>query len=104
MRRRAGDTIRMTRAQLDALDWTATRSSNVQAVAFEPVFREEGSSTGSLFVRFPGSVYRYDDVPADVHDALLEASQDPVLSVGQVLHQRVKPEYDCHPVRLFDDA
>ena len=94
------DPLAMTRAQLDALDWQDAHSSNVQAIAFEAA-----GNTGRLFVRFgPASVYRYDDVPADEHAALLEASRDANTSVGRRLHARIKPAYPCHRIELEDPA
>ena len=64
--------------------WVPTPgSSNVSAVAYDP-------DAMLLHVRFnSGHQYTYQNVPADVHEGLLNAD-----SVGSYLHENVKNQYD----------
>jgi len=53
-------------------DWHTVTSSNVQSVAYNPTFKR-------LYVEFKRkkgghSVYQYENVPDDIHDALMQAS------------------------------
>lgn len=58
------------------------KSSQVKSIGYHP-------GTGLLEVEFHnGGVYRYEGVPADVHQKLIEAE-----SVGRALGQHVKGTY-----------
>lgn len=57
-------------------------SSNVRAVGYDP-------ATKVLEVEFTsGSAYAYDDVPAEVHEALMAAG-----SVGRYFNTNIKSAY-----------
>lgn len=61
---------------------TAVKSSNVEAVGFDPASR-------ILEVQFKGgAVYQYLDVPAEEHRKLMAAE-----SIGSYLHQSIKGRF-----------
>jgi len=68
-----------TKQNHPAIPMTVVKSSQIEAIGYDA-----GSKT--LAVRFKGgSVYHYDDVPAEVHAALAKAE-----SVGSHFHANVK--------------
>lgn len=67
--------------QNHSFDFTSS-SSNIGAVRFEcegpiPSEGQESENVGQLFVTFRkgGAVYRYDNVPLSVYDAMIDAEQ-----------------------------
>jgi hypothetical protein len=75
----------MSAADYHALPWTPVESSNLSRVAFVPA-----DGTGVLYVEFgPGRIYRYAEVPADLHQELLDAE-----SVGSFFSSMIRDEYD----------
>ena len=64
------------------MDMQRVESSNIESVGYDP-------ETQQLQVRFTnGSLYQYDDVPAEVHQDLMGSD-----SIGTQLHQAVKGTY-----------
>lgn len=64
------------------MDMQSVSSSNIAAVGYN-------EATKKLHVQFHnGSTYVYDDVPADVHEALVNAD-----SVGKYFNANVKDVY-----------
>lgn len=64
------------------MDWTPVESSNVAAVAYDADARK-------LSVRFrAGGTYHYHDVPANVHEELLNAP-----SAGSYVHSSLTPAF-----------
>lgn len=59
----------------------SVQSSNVVAVGYLPERRQ-------LFVQFKDSVYRYDEVPPNLHDDLWHAE-----SIGKFIHSRVRLKF-----------
>lgn len=87
------------------LDFTSA-SSNIASVRFVTESEADldsesyGSSvTGQLFVTFKkgGSVYRYDDVPLDTYERMLEAELNEG-SCGKFFHASVRNEFACERV------
>lgn len=67
---------------LALLAWTSVESSNLKELAYD-IDQE------ILYVRFKGnSLYAYDNVPANVNQALLDAD-----SHGKYLEANIKPNY-----------
>jgi len=61
-------------------------TSNIEAIGHDP-------ASNTLAVRFKGgSVYHYDNVPAEKHAALMAAP-----SIGSHFHQQIKSRPDLHP-------
>ena len=64
------------------VDWKSVKSSNVEAVAHDPI-------ENALHVRYRnGGVYRYDGIDADKHAALMGAD-----SIGSFLHNHIKGKH-----------
>lgn len=74
------------------VEFTEVKSSNLQAVA-----HVEGRGLYVTFVS--GKTYRYPEVPADVHDAIVAESNRRDGSVGRAFRKLVKaPGYEYEEV------
>lgn len=60
---------------------TPVKSSNIKAVGYD-------ASTKTLAVEFPGGVYHFNDVPADVHAGLVGAE-----SVGKYFASNIRGKF-----------
>jgi hypothetical protein len=70
------------------MDRERVRSSNIKSVGYDP-----GDMT--LEIEFhDGGIYRYFNVPADVHEGLMRAS-----SKGAYFHDHIKERYRFRKVR-----
>ena len=72
---------------LEGIKWRSVESSNIDAIALQ-------DEDDHLYVRFTnGSVYRYHDdylTGRQLYQALVEADDNPDLSVGSVFHKVVR--------------
>ncbi len=69
------------------MDRVVVTSTSVVEIGYEP-------ASGTLEVLFRnGARYRYFDVPAEEHEALLAAE-----SIGTYVNRRIKPAYRCEEV------
>jgi hypothetical protein len=77
------------------MDMISVTSSQIASIGHDP-------ATGKYRVRFvdrtskkdgtvtTGGLYEYDDVPASVHEAMIEADRNPALSVGTHFGRLIK--------------
>lgn len=91
--------LRMDPEDVAALPWRKVSSTSLARVAH----MWGGDGDGFLFCDFHGRLYRYEGVPHETFDALLEANATPDVSVGRVVNATVKGAYPCRLVEAHGD-
>jgi len=58
------------------IDFLPIEGSHIKGMSYDP-------ETRVLSIKFVGGIYRYEDVPPEVHEQLHDANEDPDRSLGK---------------------